>query len=53
MFMLYIDKNIESYQLCFQKGKVDNISTVNYKTNYKKSYEYRQNEWQLFIDFEK
>ncbi|KAF0770861.1 Reverse transcriptase domain-containing protein [Aphis craccivora] len=49
----YVDENIGSYQCDFRKGKstIDQLSIIGQIIE--KRYEYRQNIWQLFIDFKK
>jgi sorting nexin-29 len=51
--MPYVDENIGSYQCGFRKEKstIDQLSII--AQIIEKRYEYRQNVWQLFIDFKK
>jgi len=51
--MPYVDKNIGNYQCCFRKRKsiIEQLSII--EQSIEKRFEYRQNIWQLFIDFKK
>lgn len=51
--MSYVDENIGRYQCGFKKGKstTDQLSIIGHIIE--KRYGYRQNMWQLFIDFKK
>lgn len=51
--LTYVDENIDNYHCGFKRVKstIDQLSII--RKIIEKMYEYRQNVWQLFIDFKK